>query len=309
MEASVETKEKKRIDELISVCCMRDAEVWKIASTYIVQNIDSTHYKVIVPDNEVFQFSEISAKPFEVIGESLYTQTFNRHIKERLSKKISGQYGWYLQQFIKLAAVAHCRPDETVLIWDADTIPIKKLNFINQQGLLNYYTGVEHHQPYFETIERLLHLSKKVNFSFIAQCFVLKAVWAHDFLQAIEKIHGKRWALALLDSINFEEGNSFSEYETLGTFVSHHYGSEVNYLSKDWLRLGNSTIGHPAFLSPQLIRKKLAHYDFVSFEKWDKAKPFFWRVLLPYFIKVYLPTLAGRFKKSKSLIYDATKSS
>jgi hypothetical protein len=284
------------IDKLICVCCQRDAVVWKTASAFIVQNIDSKAYRVIVPDKDVNLFKEISAKPFEIINESIYAKDFQSEIRKRLPKKISGQYGWYLQQFIKLAAAANNHSNEIVLIWDADTVPIKKINFISQQGKLNYYVGVEHHQPYFETIKRLLHLTKKVNFSFIAQCFVLRASWIHEFIQEIEKVHSKRWDLALLESIDFEEGNSFSEYETLGTFVSHRHSSEISYLNKSWLRLGNSAIGHPAFLSAQLITKKLTKFDFVSFEKWDRAKPFFWRVLLPYFLKVYIPKVCDRLK-------------
>ena len=286
---------KEKIDQIISICCARDAIVWKIASMYITKNIDSVHYKVIVPDNEVDLFKKISSKPFEVLGESIYTERFADEIKKRLSKKISGQFGWYLQQFIKLSAAACSQKNEVVLIWDADTIPLKKLVFIDKQGYLNYYQGTEHHQPYFETIERLLGLSKKVNFSFIAQCFVMKAAWIQELFHKIENKHGKRWELALLDVINFEEGNSFSEYETLGAYISEFHASEITYTKSKWLRLGNSEIGHPAFLSPDLIDKKLDQYDFVSFEKWDKAKPYFWRVTLPYFLKVYIPSF---FKKS-----------
>jgi hypothetical protein len=286
---------KEKIDQIICVCCARDAIVWKIASMYITKNIDSVQYKVIVPDNEVELFKKISSKPFEVLGESIYTERFADEIKKRLSKKISGQFGWYLQQFIKLSAAACCQKNEVILIWDADTIPLKKLVFIDKQGRLNYYQGTEHHQPYFETIERLLGLSKKVNFSFIAQCFVMKAAWIQDLFHKMEHKHGKRWELALLDAINFEEGNSFSEYETLGAYISEFHASEITYTKSKWLRLGNSEIGHPAFLSPDLIDQKLYQYDFVSFEKWDKAKPYFWRVTLPYFLKVYMPSF---FKKS-----------
>jgi hypothetical protein len=78
----------KKIDQIICVCCARDAIVWKIASTYIAKNIDSVHYKVIVPDNEVELFKKISSKPFEVLRESIYTERFSSEIKKRLSKKL-----------------------------------------------------------------------------------------------------------------------------------------------------------------------------------------------------------------------------
>jgi Family of unknown function (DUF6492) len=284
------------IDQLICVCCIRDAQTWKIASAYIVRNIAAKHYKVYVPDVEIQLFQAISATPFEIIGESIYTKDFAQEIRERLSKSVSGQFGWYLQQLLKIAAVKNCKPADTVLIWDADTIPLRSLSFVDGRGRLQYYQGREYHHPYFETIMRLLRLSKKVRFSFIAQCFVTKASWVQEFCAQIEAKHHKSWVAALLDAINFKEGNSFSEYETLGTFISHYHGDEVVYMDRKWLRLGNSSIGHPAFLTPRLIASELAEYDFASFEKWDKAKPYFLRVSIPYFFNVYLPSL---FSKSR----------
>ena len=279
------------IDQVICVCCKKDAQTWKIASDYIASNIKAKHYKVYVPDADIEFFQEISSKPFQVIGESIYTLHFSSEIKQRLNPKIASQFGWYLQQFIKLSAVNDCFPDEVVLIWDADTVPLRPLSFINEQGSLIYYKGDEYHRPYFETIMRLLHLSKKDNFSFIAQCFILKASWLHEFCQEIELGHQLPWTLALLDSINFNEGNSFSEYETLGTFISHRHHSEIVYTDRKWLRLGNSTVGHLAFLTSNMIATKLKEYDYASFEKWDKAKPYFFKVSVPYFFRIYLPSL------------------
>ncbi|MGV0982116.1 MAG: DUF6492 family protein [Polynucleobacter sp.] len=270
---------------------MRDAQTWKIASTYIVSNIVAKQYKVYVPDVEVELFKAISAEPFQVIGESIYTNAFAGEIKSRLSTRVAAQFGWYLQQLIKIAAVKDCKPSDTVLFWDADTIPLRPLTFVDEQGRLKYYQSQEYHHPYFETVMRLLRLSKKVRFSFIAQCFVMKAAWVQEFCVEIEARHRKGWVAALLDAINFNEGNSFSEYETLGTFISHRHSDKVVYIDRKWLRLGNSNIGHPAFLSPKLIAAELSEYDYASFEKWDKAKPYFLQVSIPYFFKVYLPSL------------------
>lgn len=279
------------IDQVVCVCCKRDMQTWKIASAYIARNINARHYKVYVPDAEVQLFQEISAAPFEVIGESIYAEQFAGEIRGRLSENVAGQFGWYLQQFIKIAAVKACKPSDTVLIWDADTIPLKPLTFIDDRGRLKYYQGQEYHHPYFETVMRLLCLSKKVRFSFIAQCFVTKAAWVQEFCADIEARHHRSWFTGLLDAINFNEGNSFSEYETLGTFISHRHSDEIVYIDRKWLRLGNSSIGHPAFLSHKLIASDLSEYDYASFEKWDKAKPYFLRVSIPYFFLVYLPSL------------------
>ena len=279
------------IDEVICVCCKRDALTWKVASQYIVRFIAAKRNKVYVPDGEVDFFKSITPSAFEVVGESIFTQHFAGEIKRRRPTRIADQFGWYLQQLIKLYAIKACNPNEVVLIWDADTVPIRPLSFVDAQGKLVYYKSDEHHPPYFETIARLLDLRKKVDFSFIAQCFVLKASWFGDFCRQLEERHQTGWVKALLDSIDFEEGNGFSEYETLGTFISHHYPDQITYSDNPWLRLGNSTLGHVAFLSDRLIAGKLSHYDFVSFEKWDRAKPYYRRVAIPYFLRVFLPSL------------------
>lgn len=283
------------VDELVCVCCKRDAQTWSVASQYIVRFISAKRYKVYVPDAEVVFFKSITPGIFEVVGEFIFTRHFSAELKRRLPARIADQFGWYLQQLIKLYAVSVCKSNELFLIWDADTVPIRPLNFINAQGKLVYYKSDEYHPPYFETIARLLGLEKKVDFSFIAQCFVLRTSWFAAFCHSIEEKHQTSWPNALLDSIDFEEGNGFSEYETLGAFISHRYPDQITYSENKWLRLGNSTLGHIAFLNDHEIDEKLGDYDFVSFEKWDRAKPYYRRVAIPYFFRIYLPSL---FKKN-----------
>jgi hypothetical protein len=282
------------LDIVISVCCLRDAETWKIASQYIVRNILAERYKVFVPDNEVEAFKVITASPFEVVGESIYTKNFSEKLRERLPKKIQDQFGWYLQQLIKLAALSHYNEYEVALIWDADTIPLRQLNFIDSNGSLVYYKSDESHSPYFDTVDRLLGLKKNVNFSFISQSFVIRNHWMKKFIIDIESKHNTFWIDAILDAIDFQEGNGFSEYETLGTFISHYFSKEAAFSDRKWLRTGNSEIGDIAFLEFKASKIKLNPYDFVSFEKWDKKKPYFWRVQIPYLIYVYLPRFLER---------------
>lgn len=279
-----------KLNKLICICCKRDAVTWRVASKYISQNIQADQYQVLVPDNEVAYFKSITAAQFDVIGESIYTKNFAEKIKNKLPDSIQSQYGWYLQQFIKLSAVKDSPDDSIVLIWDADTVPIKKIDFITHDGKLIYYKGVEHHEPYFQFISRLLDLDKKVDFSFIAQCFVLKASWFQELCNGLEVKYQMNWIDCLLNTINFNEGNGFSEYEFLGTYLSHAHPDSMSYVDKKWLRLGNSKVGHISFLNKKWIDGPLYEYDFLSFEAWDKMKPYFWKVQLPYFFKIYIPS-------------------
>jgi len=254
-------------------------------------------YRVIVPDIEILEFSKKSPPEFEVIGESRYTAQFKNQLLNLLPVDKKSQYGWYLQQFIKLLAMKDNDSSAVVLIWDADTAPIKKLNFVDSSGKLIYYKSTENHTPYFETIYKLTALNKKVSFSFIAQCFPMKVSWLNEFCTLLEEKFHLPWVEAILSQIDFDAPNSFSEYETLGTFISHHHEDEVIYTDKPWWRLGNTLINHVAFLSIKKADELADQYDFISFEKWERAKPYFIKVSVPYFFKIYLPSL---FKKSSN---------
>jgi hypothetical protein len=279
------------INKLISVCCLKDIEAWEITSRFMIQNILADEYQVIVPDHEISEFIKRSPSQFQIIGESRYTEQFKTQLLKKLPESKKSQFGWYLQQFIKLLAVKDSPPEAIVLIWDADTAPIKKLEFINSDGKVIYYKSTEHHLPYFETIQKLTGLEKIVPFSFIAQCFPIKVLWLNEFCADLEDKYQLSWIDAILSQIDFDAMNSFSEYETLGTYISHRHANDVVYSDRPWWRLGNTLLNHVAFLSPKKARELSTQYDFISFEKWERAKPYFFKVSLPYFFKIFLPSL------------------
>ena len=284
-----------QISQLVSVCCLKDIEAWGITSNFIVQNIAAKEYRVIVPDNEIEEFEKKSPPQFKVIGESRYTKQFRDLLLDLLPHDKKSQFGWYLQQFIKLLAVKDNEPDAVVLIWDADTAPINPLHFISPDGKLMYYKSTENHSPYFETIYKLTGFNKIVSFSFIAQCFPVKVSWLNEFCTELEKKFSMPWLEAILSQIDFDAPNSFSEYETLGTFISHRHADQIVYTDRPWWRLGNTLLNHVAFLSSKKAVELSKQYDFISFEKWERAKPYLIKVSVPYFFKIYLPSL---FKKT-----------
>jgi len=279
------------IDELISVCCLKDIETWGITSRFVVSNIKARQYKVVVPDHEIPSFRAVSPIEFEVVGESKYTNQFKDKLLRFLPESQKDQLGWYLQQFIKLLAVRDNSQNDTALIWDADTAPITKIEFIHSDGKIKYYKSTEHHKPYFDTIKKLLFLEKKVGFSFIAQCFPVKVMWLNELCDEIEIRFKMPWIDAILSQIDFNEGNGFSEYETLGTFISHRHPEEVIYMDRPWWRMGNTLINHVAFLNEKRAQELSATYDFISFESWERAKPYFLKVTIPYFFKINLPKI------------------
>jgi hypothetical protein len=257
------------IDKVISVCTLKDISVWPIAAEYILNYIDASEYEVIVPEKEVLQFRAVTPNIFRVVSEELYVRQIHELLKSKFNSKNIGRYGWYLQQFIKLAALMEAKDSENYLIWDADTVPLKPLTFTSNDGFF-YYKGNEYHSPYFQAINQLLGLEKIVPYSFIAQCFPVKGQWMHEFRTFVERRNNVSWLEAIVQTTNFQESSGFSEYETLGTFFSHKYPDKIHFSTRSWLRFGNSALGGIENLHDPFSKFLLAPFDHASFEVWDK---------------------------------------
>lgn len=258
-------------DKVISVCASKDIEVWRIASAQIIEKIKGKKYIVIVPSSEINLFISASPSEYEVVDERKYTSKFLPALKvyEGISKS---SIGWYMQQFLKLSALGEIGEDEIALIWDADTVPLKEIEF-EKNGRIIFYKGAEYHKPYFDTIKNLLNYEKRNKYSYIAQCIPCKGLWIKSFIEAIEK-NETQWEKQIINSIDFSQASGFSEYETLGTYIEHNFFEQIEITNRRWHRYGNGIIGAPANLRyfSKLLSKR---YDFVSFEAWDKPYSFY----------------------------------
>lgn len=152
------------IAEVISVCSSKDVDAWTVAAKHIVQFIDAKSYLVIVPDQEVGLFSSVTCAPYKVMPESYYVGNAKEKISQKLDANNQHRVGWYLQQFVKIAAVLRHSDDDLVLIWDADTVPVRPLNFVERDGRLVYYKGSEYRKSYFIFIEKALGLKRTQDF-------------------------------------------------------------------------------------------------------------------------------------------------
>lgn len=270
----------KNIDQpiarVISVCSAKDLDTWIDAGKRIVQFIDANEYLIIVPDHEVGLFEKISGPPYRIVPESTYVGDLKDRLKNLLPPENQDRIGWYLQQFIKITAAKdqtlNGNLEDVVLIWDADTIPLKRLDFINKSGKLIYYQGAEQHTPYFEFIGRAFGLKRENEFSFIAQCFPAKIAWIQEFCQQLESSAGVGWIEAVLMYLDHTQRAGFSEYESLGTFIWSRYRNEVVSISNLWERNGQKLLGKPSQLNEvEWLGLSLA-YDYISFEAWDNNK-------------------------------------
>lgn len=257
------------IDEVISVCSAKDIDVWTVAAKHIVQFISAKQYTVIVPDSQVALFTAATKEPYQVKPESQFVGNLKEKIVQTLTQENQDRVGWYLQQFVKISAVLAREHRDVVLIWDADTVPLKKLTFINSSGQFIYYKGDEYRKSYFDFIERALGLKRTQNFSFIAQSLVLKVAWAHELFKYLESKFQLLWMDVVLRQLDPAEPAGFAEFETLGSWIWNHHRDEIVISDRPWYRNGFSLVGNPLQLSNLVWSGLAKSFDFVSFEAWD----------------------------------------
>ncbi|ABM72913.1 Hypothetical protein P9515_17061 [Prochlorococcus marinus str. MIT 9515] len=181
--------------------------------------------------------------------------------------------GWYFQQFLKMNISRYPNLSEYYLIWDSDTVMLKKIKFFDESNKLIINTSKEFHKPYFQTIKNF-GLLKTNNFSFISEHMLINSKIMNDLISLIEKANSKNlsWVKTVISQINKEHlnetGSGFSEFETYGTYLSkYHPNSFVTNKLKS-CRNTYSLFGKHNQINTFLILRFYGYY-WASFENWD----------------------------------------
>jgi SAM-dependent methyltransferase len=266
------------IGTTISTCFERDVEIWKYSAQSICRHIRSGTYVLIVPERDLRTFQQISPVSYKIVseesvipGESIDT------IRQQLPSELSQRAGWYYQQFLKIEYFRSLPAEHVGLIWDSDTIPVRDLDFFDAKGRFVYRTGTHYpkiHEPYFKLINQLLGIDRTLNESFIAQCFPALAGWVKSFCNEIESKNSGKWWQAVLRYISSNPSYSgFSEYESLGTFISNLHSDKVVLSPGRYYRPYNSffsldQLHHSA--SMNLINAQ--DFEYVVYDLYEKRR-------------------------------------
>ena len=290
---------------LITVCHPKHINVWKIVSLQILNYIKADNYILIVPDKSISEFRSISPDLFQIKDESLYLEKINIiDLEIQVAKE---RIGWYLQQFIKLEAIHRIKPNENIIIWDSDTVPLKGINFFKNTAEPIFYYGYEYHLPYFKTIKKLMGFDKIITYSFIAQCFPITFEISKYFFEYIERYNNKSWQDSIISSIDFSDFSGFSEYETIGTFISHKYPDLLKWNSSKWSRLGYEELFKISNRKNNFskIFDLTTKYDYVSFENWERTNlTSVKNINLNYFKKIFsINKFLNKFKKIYHFVF------
>ena len=257
---------------VISICFAKHSDVWRLTSELLPKNVQADEYLVYVPANEIEFFKRVTNPEVGIRAQEDLGTIFRASLTGALnSADNSARLGWYLQQLYKIEAMRTAK-SEIVAIWDADCVPVAEINLVDILGNPLYLdSSRELHQPYFQTIQRLLGMTRIQELSFVIPGFPMKQQWVVEFINFIEKKHGMPWYEAIIKNTDMAQLSGFSETETLGTWLANQYPGQWSVESGSWERLGQSKFGYARkFTSSKLeILGKKMNLQIITFENWD----------------------------------------
>ena len=170
--------------------------------------------------------------------------------------------GWYFQQFLKIGFALSEYAKDYYLIWDSDTVPLQKISFFeNNNILLN--PKKEHHQPYFDTIKKLFNVDSFANYSFISEHMMIDTSIMREMISVISK--DNNWVDTILSNCDYSINQSFSEFETYGTYCLNYHPNKYTTRNLSTLRCGGMLFGRQ--VSQKELENLSLDFDTASFER------------------------------------------
>lgn len=180
-----------------------------------------------INEDDIISFNEVN----EAIRASLHSILQGNEVPRGIT-------GWYYQQFLKMAYAKIC-PDEYYLVWDGDTVPCAMFSMFDRESNKPYFDlKTEFHEEYFKTISKILPgMGKVIKKSFISEHMIIKKQYMLELIDEIEgndSIKGSKFYEKIINAIDPIKimSNSFSEFETYGTFVALRHTNE--YKLRNW---------------------------------------------------------------------------
>ena len=258
---------------VISLCNSAHIDVWKLTSELLPKQIEADSFRVFVPFEEIELFHSVTPSVFEILPQEDYGHEYFESLSQACAiANNTERFGWYLQQFLKIEILLSS-PEDNLIIWDADCVPIKPIaTFTSSENPMYMLASNEYNKAYFENIARLLGFARVQEFSFVIPSFPVKKLWLQELAEELGKRNGRNfWWEAVISSTDFSLRSGFSETETIGTWVANKYPGQWSTYPGTWERRGQREFGYARNYSVEKLLRRTRKYslDIVSFENWD----------------------------------------
>ena len=253
--------------DVVTACRAADLPVLGLAFTALKKQVPLRRLHVITAPGNFAKYRRILGAEPELIDEDSFLPGMTLAEVSRLALPgFPHGAGWYFQQLLKLQFCYVRTEEEYYLIWDADTVALRPLEFFDKSGTMLLTIADEEHPPYFDNYRKLLGEEPRRECSFIAQHMVVRKAIVREMLGRIEShLPGNEsWAWKIMRHLEGTHANLFSEYELVGHYTKNHYPQEVQFRRLPWLREGTQTIG--GIPSAKQLEALGREYAFAAFE-------------------------------------------
>ena len=193
-------------------------------------------FYIICPNKQINEFrKKLNFKNVKIVDEDRiisskkFTKIFKKLSKNILyKKKFQKRLSWYYQQILKIIFVVNfiLKNNQNMIIWDADTVILKKIDFFHKNQSLNYGNFFEFNENYYLTNKKILKEQPRYHISFLNQFISMTQKECKYLLlnslnmKSIDKNFSEKISKLILKKI-FEThkkyyGSLFSEYELIG---------------------------------------------------------------------------------------------
>lgn len=197
---------------------------------------DDPEFSIICPNSAVELFSkEFQVFPnVKIISENTlisfdnFSVRANAYFTAKTGKTYTGtRLGWYYQQVLKISFLIEQNAlTLPIVMWDADTIMLSKIDFFTKNCSVLYGSLLEFHQPYFQSVTPILGALPTRFYAFTIQFFSCTNA-EHSFL--IGKLN---------QYVPRSQGTSNAQWVTdiiIKTVVDTHEGFDVSLFSEQEL--------------------------------------------------------------------------
>ena len=253
--------------QIVSACLARDLPVYRLTYASLKEHLPGCEIHVITRKEDFELFRRSCGRDLYLLDEAQMIPGMTLDDLRQMPLPFFPKgAGWYFQQFLKYAFVDFSNNDEHFLIWDADTLLLKPIEFFNPEGLPIYTKADEHHRPYFETYHALFGEEAERDFSFISQHQIIHKATLRQMLNEIQQRNpsAQSWAWAIMKNLRGSGSNLFSEYETYGHYLKSKKPERLVARELPWTRNGGLVAGHPPSRSG--LHQLSTQYAFAAFE-------------------------------------------
>lgn len=255
---------KNNIDRIIDL--VPGNNFYIVGSSKVGELINEEPQKGIIKfidENSIIPFDNVHSVIKEILGEDDIPR---------------GVTGWYYQQFLKMK-YAEISDNDYYMSWDGDTVPCKAFGMFDEKSGKPYFdVKSEYHEEYFITMNKLFpDLHKVIRKSFISEHMLFDKKIMSEIIDNIEdntSLAGTGFYEKILRAIRPEKllSNSFSEFETYGTYVASRY--QEKYRIRFWhsIRYG-SMYFLPSEMTEETFEWLGKDFDAISFEKNQEIVP------------------------------------